>query len=152
MIDLSSDTLYVDAFTNDVAGQNVDSHHIHALNIFTGQDRVTPMLATPPWRGTASKATARRSASMPSSSFSAALTLLNGVLYVAYGSYADSDPYHGWILGFNPTTLQLVTIFNDSPNLISTPASSARRGSVGNPVPDWRRTARTSFHDRQRRF
>ena len=56
-----------------------------------------------------------------------ALTLLNGVLYVTYGSYADTDPYHGWVLGFNPSTLQLESVFNDSPNLISTPASSIGR-------------------------
>ena len=125
VIDLSSDTLYVDAFTNDVAGQNVYSHHIHALNIFTGQDRVTPMLVSASvagngveGNGTTVSFDAEQQLQRP------ALTLLNGMLYVAYGSYADSDPYHGWILGFNPTTLQLVTIFNDSPNLISTPASS----------------------------
>ena len=53
-----------------------------------------------------------------------ALTLLNGILYVAYGSYADTDPYHGWVLGYNESNLQLVTVFNDTPNLISTPASS----------------------------
>ena len=36
-----------------------------------------------------------------------ALTLLNGELYVAYAGYADTDPYTGWVLGFNASTLQL---------------------------------------------
>jgi autotransporter-associated beta strand protein len=125
VINLSTDTMYLDAFTNDVAGQNVYSHHIHALNILTGQDEVAPMLVSASvagngveGNGTTVTFDAEQQLQRP------ALTLLNGVLYVAYGSYADSDPYHGWILGFNPTTLQLVSIFNDSPNLISTPASS----------------------------
>ena len=60
VIDLSTGTMYVDAFTNDVAGQNVYSHHIHALSITTGQDMVTPMLVTLPCKETGLKATARR--------------------------------------------------------------------------------------------
>jgi hypothetical protein len=34
------------------------------------------------------------------------LTLAGGMLYVAYGSFADTDPYHGWVIGFNATNLQ----------------------------------------------
>ncbi len=47
-----------------------------------------------------------------------ALTLAGGILYVAYGSFADTDPYHGWVLGFNATNLQQLTnyIFNTTPN------------------------------------
>src|SRR5205085_5214688 len=32
VIDLATNTMYIDAFTNDVAGQNFYSHHIHALD------------------------------------------------------------------------------------------------------------------------
>ena len=43
---------------------------------------------------------------MPGSRFNApALTLAGGMLYVAYGSFADTDPYHGWVMGFNATNL-----------------------------------------------
>ncbi len=125
VIDLTTDTMYVDAFTNDVAGQNVYSHHIHALNILTGQDKVTPMLVSASvtgngveGNGTTVTFVAEQQLQRP------AMTLLNSILYVTYGSYADTDPYHGWILGFNPSTLQLESVFNDTPNLISTPASS----------------------------
>jgi hypothetical protein len=34
------------------------------------------------------------------------LTLVGGMLYVAYGSFADTDPYHGWVIGFNATNLR----------------------------------------------
>ena len=125
VIDLSTDTMYVDAFTNDVPGQNAYSHHIHALNILTGQDKVTPMLVSASMQGNGIEGNgttvtwvAEQQLQRP------ALTLLNSVLYVTYGSFADTDPYHGWILGFNSTTLQLTKVFNDTPNLISTPASS----------------------------
>jgi uncharacterized repeat protein (TIGR03806 family) len=47
-----------------------------------------------------------------------ALTLAGGILYVCYGSHADTDPYHGWVMGFNPTNLVQLTnyIFNTTPN------------------------------------
>ncbi len=125
VIDLSTDTLYVDAFTNDVAGQNVYSHHLHALDITTGQDKVTPMLVSASVAGNGVEGNGSTITFVAEQQLQRpAMTLLNGVLYVTYGSYADTDPYHGWILGFNPLTLQLKSVFNDTPNLISTPASS----------------------------
>ncbi len=131
VIDLSTDTMYVDAFTNDVAGQNVYSHHIHALDITTGQDKVAPMLVSAAMdgngvegNGTTVTFDAEQQLQRP------ALTLLNGVLYVAYGSYADTDPYHGWVLGFDPTTLQLLSVFNDTPNLLTPPGSNPDEGGI----------------------
>ena len=40
-------------------------------------------------------------------------------LYVSYGSYGDTDPYHGgWVIGFNATNLQQLTnfVFATTPN------------------------------------
>jgi len=46
----------------------------------------------------------------------AALTLLNGIVYVTFSSHCDWAPYHGWILGYNTTTLQQQIVYNDTPN------------------------------------
>ncbi|HXJ72619.1 MAG TPA: hypothetical protein VNM37_07190, partial [Candidatus Dormibacteraeota bacterium] len=48
----------------------------------------------------------------------AALTLAGGIVYAAYAGYDDTDPYHGWIIGFNAANLQRLTnyVFNTTPN------------------------------------
>lgn len=120
VIDLATGTMYVDAFTNDVAGQNSYSHHIHAIDITTGADKVTPMLVAASVKGngvggngTTIPFVATQQLQRP------ALTLLNGTLYVTYSGYADTDPYHGWILGFNPSTLALTSVLNTTPNTLA---------------------------------
>ncbi len=46
------------------------------------------------------------------------LLLLGGTVYVAWASYCDNDPYHGWVLSFSAGsgTLQKVSTLNDTPN------------------------------------
>jgi len=48
----------------------------------------------------------------------AALLLLNGVIYVAFGAFCDPDvlPYAGWLLGYNESNLSQVATFSDNPN------------------------------------
>jgi hypothetical protein len=46
-----------------------------------------------------------------------ALTLLNGVVYVAWASHGDNGPYHGWIIGYSATNLTLqVAKYNSTPD------------------------------------
>jgi len=117
VIDLPTRTLYVDSFT--VEGPNY-IHRLHALNLGTGAERsFSPVIVA------ASIPGAGVGGSNGVVTFDAkqqlqrgALTLASGILYVPYAGYADTDPYHGWILGFNPATLKLSTnhIFNSTPN------------------------------------
>ena len=46
-----------------------------------------------------------------------ALLLLNGVIYIAYGSHCDkTTSYHGWIFGHDEKTLALKSVYNTTPN------------------------------------
>jgi hypothetical protein len=46
------------------------------------------------------------------------LLLHDGVIYIAFASYGDNDPYHGWIFAYDSTSLHQVGAF------CSTPAST----------------------------
>ena len=129
VIDLASKRLYVDAFTDD--GNGAYSHNIHALDLTTGLDAVTPVRvgASVPGNGVGGNGTGLAGSDGTTVTFDAtrqlqrpALALVNGTLYVAYGSFSDGDFYHGWVLGFDAGSLQLQSAFNDTPNLLSSPA------------------------------
>ncbi len=122
VIDPATGTIYLDAFTREVVtGVSTNYfHRLHALNITNGNEQpYSPVVvaASVPGRGVGGNGTVV--------TFSAiqhmqrpALTLAGGILYVAYGSHDDTDPYHGWVLGYNPTNLTLSTnyIYNTTPN------------------------------------
>src|SRR3954447_238622 len=40
----------------------------------------------------------------------------DGVVFAGFGSQGDFDSYHGWLVGYDAKTLQLVTVFNTDPN------------------------------------
>jgi uncharacterized repeat protein (TIGR03806 family) len=121
VIDPATGTLYVDAFTRTETDAGPVFHHkIHALNITDGSERsFSPIEVTASVPGTGFDSSngvvtfnPRQHIQRP------ALTLAGGILYVAYGSAADTDPYHGWIIGYDASNLQLLTnhIFNTTPN------------------------------------
>jgi mono/diheme cytochrome c family protein len=120
VIDLASETLYVDVRTR-VVGATVNYYHsIHALNIVNGDEQsYSPVVVTHSIRGTGVDSSKGVVTFNPlQENQRPGLTLAGGTLYVAYGSFADTDPYHGWILGFNATNLQQLTnyVFNTTPN------------------------------------
>ncbi|HTX22753.1 MAG TPA: PA14 domain-containing protein [Candidatus Aquilonibacter sp.] len=121
VIDPVSQTLYVVALTRVATATATNFYqHLHALDLATGAEKPgSPVLVGATCRGTGMDSSNGVVTFVTrQQNERCALTLAGGILYIAYGSYADTDPYHGWILGYNPATLQLLTnyIFNITPN------------------------------------
>jgi uncharacterized repeat protein (TIGR03806 family) len=117
VIDPVSGTLYVDAFTHEGSSY---FHRVHALNITNGTERpASPVVVAVSVPGGGVGSSGGVLAFNATQHFNrCAMTMAGGILFVSFAGYADTDPYHGWILGYNPATLQLLTnyVFNTSPN------------------------------------
>ncbi|HEX4645892.1 MAG TPA: chitobiase/beta-hexosaminidase C-terminal domain-containing protein, partial [Verrucomicrobiae bacterium] len=131
VIDPVSGTIYVDAFTDE--GSSF-VHRIHALDITTGAERTnSPVVVTASLPGIGVGSSGGILSFNPLQHLQRpALTLAGGMLYVAYSGYADTDPYHGWVIGFNTATLKQVTnyVFNTTPNA-TTAAFGGNAGEGG---------------------
>jgi len=118
VIDPATGTLYLNVATREVFGTTNYVHRIHALNITNGTERpYSPVVVSGSVPGTGVDSVGgvmtfngKQANQRP------ALTLAGGILYVAYAGYADTDPYHGWLFGYNATNLQQVSILNTTPN------------------------------------
>ncbi len=114
VIDPVTGTLYVSVKTKEVVGTKKNYvQRLHALDITNGQEKFGgPVVIT---------------ASVPTSTGTLtfdplhqnqrpALLLSNGTLFMGYGSNGCDQFAHGWILAYNPTTLQQTAVWNGSPN------------------------------------
>jgi uncharacterized repeat protein (TIGR03806 family) len=121
VIDPVSGTLYVNVHSATTSGSTTTYYHsLHALNITNGTEQAySPVVVTNSLPGTGVDGA---NGIMPfdprTENQRPGLTLAGGRVYVAYGSYADTDPYHGWVLGFNATNLaqSAAYAFNTTPN------------------------------------
>lgn len=116
VIDLSTQTLY--AVSNSKAASYFQ--RLHALSLASGAEKFGGPLtiqATASGSGDANVAgmisfDPRQHLQRPG------LLLQSDIVYVAWASYCDIDPYHGWVISFSATggTLQKLSTFNDTPN------------------------------------
>jgi hypothetical protein len=114
-IDLASGTLYVVARTKEPAGQ---IHRLHALDITTGNERAnSPAVidAVVPGTGADSSGGFVHFNQLREIQRSA-LLLSGGVVHIAWCSYCDIVPYHGWITSYDAQTLEQVGVYNCTPN------------------------------------
>ena len=119
VIDSTSNIVYLVTKTKNTTGPGIIAHQrLHALNLADGTE-----IANSPVELDSSITVPGNCEGGSTIAFNAArenqrpgLALVNGVVYIAWASHGDLDPYHGWILGFNASTLSRVSIFNSSPN------------------------------------
>lgn len=131
VIDPITNTLYVVSKSVNVSTQFFQ--RLHAIDITTGNERVTPQAidASISVSGTGAGSVAGQVAFDPrNESQRPGLVLSNAVVYVAWASHEDHDPYHGWVIGFSASTLAPVinAVFNSTPNQVGTLSYS--RGGI----------------------
>jgi chitodextrinase len=126
VIDSSSNTVYLVSKTKD--GSGVYHQRLHALSLTDGSEKFGgPVDLTDSITVAGTGDTGDSSTSCSSSSGLVpfcplrenqrpGLALNNGVVYLTWGSHGDQGPYHGWVMGFNSSTLARVSTFNSSPN------------------------------------
>ncbi len=105
VIDPRTNTLYVVAATRKSGS---DSLKLHALDITTGKDKFGGPVTI--------------SANVSGVSFAAShqlqrpgLLLVNGTLYISFGSHCDIPTYHGWLLAYSAATLTQTAAFLVTP-------------------------------------
>jgi hypothetical protein len=115
VIDRSSNTLYVVAFTLESSAYY---QRLHALDITSGAEKFGgPVVIQASVLGIGAGSVGGIVAFTPLlENQRSALLLANGVVYIAWASFADLGDYHGWVMGYNASTLAQVSVFNDTPN------------------------------------
>ncbi len=110
-------TLYVATKTIDNSGNFYA--YINALDLRTGQHKSgSPHLITAQVNGTGNGSVSGKvSYQAKFQNQRPALLLYNSTVYVASASHCDWGPYHGWILGFDATTLALNILTTQHPTV-----------------------------------
>src|SRR5437588_3590857 len=116
VIDLQSGTLYVLARTmiGHFGGDNQYFQYLHALAITTGAEKFggpKQIAASVRGRGDGNKNDEVQFDTLKENP-RAALLLTNNALYLTWGSSCDVDPYHGWVMAYDPQTLAQKAVLN----------------------------------------
>jgi uncharacterized protein (TIGR03437 family) len=136
VIDPATSALYAVDYTYDESGSSKQySYYLHALDLATGAEKfngpvlIQAMVPGSGWDGldivvnNQLPFTARNHLQRPG------LLLLSGTVYVAFGSHGDQGPWHGWLTGYDASTLQQTSVFNTTPNHAA--GSSIWQGGMG---------------------
>jgi hypothetical protein len=115
VIDPATNTLYVVGKTKE-SGTYVQ--RLHALDITTGVEKLGgPVVLSGSVPGNGSGSSGGTLNWDPKwENNRPGLLLLNGIVYLGFGSHGDNGPWHGWILAYNASTLQPTGMWCASPN------------------------------------
>lgn len=116
VIDLKSRTLWVVAKTRDDDGAL--RQMLAALDISSGKLKKpgkAEIRASVRGNGIGSKDGAL-SFDARTSNQRSGLLLSDGVIFIAWGSHADIQPYHGWIMAYDATTLKQLAAWSTTPD------------------------------------
>jgi len=113
VIDGAAGTMYF--VTRTVEGSGT-VQRLHAVDITTGNERTNSpkvITASVPGTGDGGGTVVFNSTTQNQRP---ALALSQGTVYIAWSSYCDITPYHGWVMAYDGTSLSQLGAFNDTPN------------------------------------
>jgi uncharacterized protein (TIGR03437 family) len=119
VIDPATGTLYAVHFTGSNGSY---AYWLHALDVTTGEEKfggpvkIEGSVEGSGWGGEETPDGGRLAFVAGEHLQRPGLLLLNGVVYVAFGSHGDIAPWHGWLMGYNAGDLRQVSVFNTTPN------------------------------------
>ena len=122
VISAETQTLYLVAKTLEMdAEKNVSEYvfRLHALDIRSGAERLgspSRIEAMVPGLGSGNDNHGHVIFNSHRQIQRAGLLLLRGVVYISFAGHRDINPYHGWLLGYDATTLEQVAVHNYTPN------------------------------------
>jgi len=119
VIDPASNTLYVVHYTfTDSGNGNVYAYYLHALDLATGAEkfngpvRIQATVTGSGWADLDTPVNNQLSLNAGQHLQRSGLLLLNGNVYISFGSIGDLPPWHGWLLGYDAATLNQTAAFN----------------------------------------
>ncbi|MEO8660382.1 MAG: hypothetical protein ABI693_18070 [Bryobacteraceae bacterium] len=110
VIDRASGTVYV---ANVIQKDGSHAFFLHALDLRTGAEKfngpveIQATVEGTGWGGVDPSENGHFSFDPTGHIQRPGLLLSQGVVYVAFGSHGDIQPFHGWLMGYNATDLQL---------------------------------------------
>jgi len=116
VIDRGHNVIYAVAMSKDGSGNY--SQRLHALNLATGAEMLGgPVTISASYPGGGEEGSAGTQKFMPGQHAErAGLLLLNGVIYTMWTSHCDIQPYTGWVIAYNASTLAQAAVLNVTPN------------------------------------
>jgi hypothetical protein len=108
-------TIFIQAMSQDKYG---NAHQtLHALDLATGQERITPVEITATYPGTGDDSSNGQLFFDPAAYYDrACLMLLNGVIYTFWSAHCNSLPATSWIIAYNEYTFAPAGVLNLEPN------------------------------------
>jgi hypothetical protein len=116
VIDPTTNTLYV--VTKSTVSDITFFQRLHALDVTTGQEKFggpVVLSGSVPGTGNGSSAGTLHWDSKWQNN-RPGLLLLNGIVYIGFGSHGDNGPWHGWILAYDAATLTQTGAWCPTPN------------------------------------
>ncbi len=108
-------TLFVVAMSQSAGGTTVD--RLHALDLVDLHDLTTPVSITASVTGSGTNSSNGTVSFNPRQyKERSALLLSGGQVYTSWASNCDIDPYNGWIIAYNESTLAQSRVINLTPN------------------------------------